>query len=208
MITPRAFPESAAASPDGMITPRAIIESVAGDVTPRRAGPDSLAGDEGSPPRSPADPVESPAQPDASPSAASSVGDDVQRGSAGEPGPEAAAPFEGEGRAIRFSKWGVFHGAPLVTQGIHVGWGGACARHRNAGDGPRAVCKKSMRFCGRSSEETLRRMKAWLLAGALIPECGDARAQHLHRDVTGDVLMSEQELDLALRGLGFDGSSA
>lgn len=147
----------------------------------------------------------SPALPGVAPSAAPPAGD---RGAAppdGEPSAAFAAvlnhdagPAPAPPRQARAEQWGVFQVAPLFARGVHVGYGGVCRRHVNSSDHAGAVCKKTMRFCGESPEETRLRIKMWLVEGIAIVDGGAARSDHLGVDTRSQPLMAEDALDCML----------
>ena len=76
-----------------------------------------------------------------------------------------AAPRAGHGE--RGFAWGPFFISKIYRGGELVGRGARCGLHRNAADGPGAVCKKSVQFgtTGCSEQDLVLRLKRWLVAG-------------------------------------------
>ncbi len=123
-------------------------------------------------------------------------GDGPPRGGGGGGDPDPGGPDRGP-RVARQERWGPFLLAEIWSRGVHVGFGATCGRHLNAGS--QAVCKKQLRFCELSPEETKRLVKGWCLIGDEIPR-DDVRGKSRHIDVDRRAiqLLSDAELDRRL----------
>ncbi len=98
-----------------------------------------------------------------------------------------------EVRKVPFGPWSV---SEVWSNGVHSGYGGNCGCHRNAGDGPSDLCKKSFTFAGSTPAETRCLAKSWLLMGLDIGEGDDARKRHVKQIRRRDIpVLSEEELD-------------
>ena len=91
--------------------------------------------------------------------------------------------LEGQARAQRGQAWGPFKLAAVFRDGMCIGWGATCGRHRDGGGRGGLQCKKQMVFAGQSEEVVQCRLKKWLLAGCQIDPLGErCRAEHLAID--------------------------
>ena len=91
--------------------------------------------------------------------------------------------LEGQARAQRGQAWGPFKLAAVFRDGICIGWGATCGRHRDGGRHGGLQCKKQMVFAGQSEEVVQCKLKKWLLAGYQIDPLGErCRAERLAID--------------------------
>ena len=91
--------------------------------------------------------------------------------------------LEGQARAQRGQAWGPFKLAAVFRDGMCIGWGATCGRHRDGGGRGGLQCKKQMVFAGQSEEVVQCRLKKWLLAGYQIDPLGErCRAERLAID--------------------------
>jgi hypothetical protein len=115
-----------------------------------------------------------------------------------EPPPRPAVP-----RGVRGETWGHWSIAPIVSQGIIVGYGVTCAKHSNAGEN--TTCKRQLPFGKRmplSAVECRSRLKAWLLEGLPIEDGPSSRDEHMDikpRDI--EPLMPEADYDAQAQAL-------
>lgn len=89
-----------------------------------------------------------------------------------------AAPYE------RADCWGPFTISKLLRQGVHVGWGATCRRHRDPGK--RTQCQTTIHFRGRgddrvlTDDECVLGLKRWLIYGFTISDAHPTpRAEHI-----------------------------
>ena len=62
-------------------------------------------------------------------------------------------------------KWGPFSISKVVKDNVHIAYGGNCNMHRNHSDKQHLQCKC---WCQGTSDESLRRVMKWLIAGHAI----------------------------------------
>lgn len=108
----------------------------------------------------------------------------------------------------RGERWWRLSIATTFATGEHVGWGGTCGLHTDAASS--LECKRQLRFCGESSDDTRCRIKTWLLAGFDIdPNAHNARSHHVSgKHPRHEALMHEEDLDAMLIGMGMDVSAS
>ena len=114
--------------------------------------------------------------------------------SSGAQGGREAPGFEKQRRGVPWGPWSL---APLHPRGGQQrGWGATCGGHRDAEDGQRIACKKTISQTGMSNEECRIRMKMWLLAGVAIEEDDPrGRSKHMAAPFKTEPLRDETALD-------------
>ncbi|CAK0885912.1 unnamed protein product, partial [Prorocentrum cordatum] len=117
--------------------------------------------------------------------------------SSGADGPPVAGikrpqPAEKEVRKVPFGPWTV---SEVWSEGVHVGFGGNCNCHLDAGKDLR--CKRNITFAGMSVVATRCLAKQWLLMGVGLAG-DDARSQHVKGIPRAEIpIRDEAELDAA-----------
>ena len=85
-------------------------------------------------------------------------------------------------RPVRGIPWGPFVISEIVSDGVRIGWGATCKRHRDHADSAKTICKKHLPY-GRldplDDASCRLRLKRWLLKGADI-DPGDAYGRTFH----------------------------
>ena len=112
---------------------------------------------------------------------------DAEEDDSGDEEEERARPGD---NAIPFGPWTISF---VRERGEIVGWGGNCGQHF----GGTTQCRKSLRFCGQSSDHTRCLIKQWLRMGATIP-CTrpNGRREHIFMCSRDDIpVRPEHELD-------------